>query len=77
MKNKYEHQLVSNPETKIKANLAGKSLDIKNTQKIGKLYQLTHNYKGYRKMKNILELGLGRVEKQLVESMFMLTQARE
>jgi len=51
-------------------------MDKNNSQKIGKLYQLTHNYKGYRKMKSILELGLERVEKQLVESIFTITQVK-
>jgi hypothetical protein len=55
---KYEHQIVSNPEPKIKANLVGKALDRNNTKKIGKLYLLSNSYKGYKKMKTILEYGL-------------------
>jgi hypothetical protein len=51
---KYELQTVNNPESKIKNNLAGTSIHRHSSQELGRLYQLTNNYKGYRKLKVIL-----------------------
>ena len=37
-----------------------------NSKILGKLYQLTSNYKGYKKLKNTFELGLEKMDKLLV-----------
>ena len=39
------------------------------------MYQLTNNYKGYKKLKLILEKGLEKVEALLVESNLIARQA--
>lgn len=59
---------MGNPESKIKNNMAGHSIYKSSGKKLGKLYQLTNNYKGYRRLKAILEAGLARMEQLLVES---------
>ena len=61
MQIKYELQIVNNPESKIKNNLAGQSIYKNSAKSLGRLYQMTNNYKGYRKLKSILELGLSKV----------------
>jgi hypothetical protein len=58
MKVKYEQQIVNNPETKISNNLAGKHIHRNSSKTLGKLYQLTNNNKGYKKIKNTFEAGL-------------------
>lgn len=65
---KHELQVVNNPETRIKNNLAGKIVHHQSGRQLGKLYQLTNNYKGYKKLKAILEIGLEKIENLLVES---------
>lgn len=50
--------MVNNPESKTKNNLAGKTIHKNSGHELGRLYQLTNNYKGYKKLKNILETGL-------------------
>lgn len=65
---KYELQVVNNPESKIKNNLAGKSIHKNSAKSLGRLYQITNNYKGYKKLKIILENGLEKLEQLLVES---------
>jgi sporulation protein YlmC with PRC-barrel domain len=69
IKIKYELQVVNNPESKIKNNLAGQCIYKNSGKELGRLFQLTNNYKGYRRLKAILEVGLEKVEKLLVESM--------
>lgn len=58
---KYELQMVNNPETKIKNNLAGKIMYKNSSKQLGKLYQLTSSYKGYKRLKSILEVALEKV----------------
>jgi preprotein translocase subunit Sss1 len=40
------------------------------------LYNLTNNYKGYKKLKSILEVSLEKVENLLVESSSIIKKAR-
>ena len=54
--------MVNNPESKIKNNLAGKSIHKNSAKSLGRLYQMTNNYKGYKKLKVILENGLEKLE---------------
>lgn len=58
IKIKYELQTVNNPETKIKNNLVGKSMHILSGHQLGRLYHMTSEYKGYKRLKSILEKGL-------------------
>jgi sporulation protein YlmC with PRC-barrel domain len=67
---------VENPEKKIKNNLAGKTIHKNSGKELGRLYNLTNNYKGYKKLKSILEVNLAKVENLLVESTPPATQAR-
>ena len=62
---KYELQVVNNPESKIKNNLAGKSIYRNSAKSLGRMYQITNNYKGYKKLKAILEISLAKVEELL------------
>ncbi len=68
IKIKYELHNIDNPEKKIKNNLAAKTIHKNSGKELGRLYQLTNNYKGYKKLKNILEVSLERVQDLLVES---------
>jgi sporulation protein YlmC with PRC-barrel domain len=67
---------VDNPEKKIKNNIAGKTIHKNSGKELGRLYNLTNNYKGYKKLKSILEVNLAKVESLLVESKSLPTQAR-
>jgi len=50
--------MVDNPETKIKNTLAGQIIHKNASKALGKLYNMTNNYKGYKRLKQILEIGL-------------------
>lgn len=63
---KYELHSVDNPEKKIKNNIAGKTIHKHSGKEMGRLFNLTNNYKGYKKLKNILEVNLAKVENLLV-----------
>lgn len=65
--------MVNNPESKIKNNLAGKGIYKHSAKELGRLYHVNNNYKGYKKLKIILENGLEKVEALLVESTLHLT----
>ena len=60
--------MVDNPEKKIKNNIAGKTIHKNSGKELGRLYHITNNYKGYKKLKSILEVSLEKVESLLVES---------
>lgn len=51
---KYELHVVDNPETKIKNNMAGKTIHKNSAKELGRLYNITNNHKGFKKLKNIL-----------------------
>lgn len=54
MKIKYELHSVDNPEKKIRNNMAGKTIHKNSAKELSRLYHLTNNYKGYKKLKSIL-----------------------
>ena len=54
MQIKYELHVVDNPETKIKNNMAGKTIHKNSAKELGRLYNITNNHKGFKKLKNIL-----------------------
>ena len=76
IKIKYELHNIDNPEKKLKNNLAAKTIHKNSGKELGRLYQLTNNYKGYKKLKNILEVSLERVQDLLVESIRHFIQAK-
>ena len=69
--------MVNNPESKIKNNLAGKGIYKNSAKSLGRLHQITNNYKGYKKLKSILESSLSKVEALLIESKFEFNQGQK
>lgn len=59
---------MSNPESKLKVNATSRNIEIVASKCLQKAYNSTQNFKSMKKVKNILEEGINKIEEMLSES---------